>query len=272
MSGIHPLRTFAPGFMMALALSGFTLWLLSEELPLICRVQKTYQIKASRTLFQNLSRGRTELQFGKFYLSALSRDGRDFLDVVVTVPPEGGGRLRKFVADRVHFEFRPDAVLVYPTRMHTISGEFDLRSSDPVIYIDLKQMQASTEGALGSMRYHESSQLQAMLDAATYEPARKSAVRYEIQQRRASASICFVFLLLGIPTGLRLWRRRQLQAVAAAVGYALVYYVLSMRLGHVLVDHHLLSPERGAWVLPVIGTVIGLYVCHRALGPRGGPA
>jgi lipopolysaccharide export LptBFGC system permease protein LptF len=272
MSGIHPLRLFAPGLVFALALSGFTLWLLAEELPHICRVQKTFQIEASRTLFQNLSPGRTELQFGKFYLSALSRDGRDFVDVVVTVPTEGGGPLRKFVADRVHFEFRPNAVLVYPTRMHTISGQFDLRSSDPVIYIDLKQMQESTDRALGSMRYHESSQLQSMLDAGAFEPARKDAVRYEIRQRRASASICVVFLLLGIPTGLRLWRRRQLVAVAASVGYALVYYVLSMRLGHVLVDHHLLTPDRGAWVLPVLGTLIGIDLCRRALNPRGGRA
>ena len=51
---------------------------------------------------------------------------------------------------------------------------------------------------------------------------------------------------------------------------ALAYYVLSMRLGHVLVDHHLLTPDRGAWVLPVIGTLIGIYCCRRALDPREG--
>lgn len=272
MSGIHPLRLFLPGFAFALVLSGFTWWLLSQELPAICRVQKQYQLEASRTLFRNLSRGRTELQFGKFYLSALSRDGPDFVDVVVTLPPEGNGPVRKFVADRVHFEFREDAVLVYPTHLHTISGAFDLRSSDPVIYIDLARMQASTERTFGSMRYNESTRLRTMLDAANLEPARRNAIRYEIQQRRASASICVVFLLLGVPTGLRLWRRRTLLAVAAAIGYALVYYVLSMRLGHVLVDHHLLTPDNGAWVLPVLGVAVAAWFCHHALGPRGGPA
>jgi hypothetical protein len=69
-----------------------------------------------------------------------------------------------------------------------------------------------------------------------------------------------------------LWRRRTLLAVAAAVGYALVYYVLSMRLGHVLVDHRWLSPDSGAWVLPVIGVAVAAEFCRRALGPRGGPA
>jgi lipopolysaccharide export LptBFGC system permease protein LptF len=271
MSGIHPLRVFAPGLVLALFLSGFTLWLLSEQLPQICRAQKHYQIAASRTLFQNLSPGRTEIQFGKFYLSAMARDGKDFLDVLVDLPGEGGGAPRKIVADRVHFEFRDTDVLVFLTNSHTISGSFDLRSSDPVVRIDLKQMQESSGRTLGSMRYRESSELQSSLEAGQFDPARANTVRYEIRQRRASASICLVFLLLGIPTGLRLWRRRSLLAIAAAVGYALVYYVLSMRLGHVLVDHHLLSADRGAWVLPVVGTVIGLELCRRALGPSGGP-
>jgi lipopolysaccharide export LptBFGC system permease protein LptF len=269
MSGVHPLRLLASGMLFAVVLSACTFWLLSEELPRISRLQKTFQRGASRTLFQNLSPGRTELQFGKFYLSALARDGKDFLDVIVTLPPEGDGPLRKFVADRVRFEFHDTSVFVYPTHLRTISGSFDVRSSNPVIHIDLEQIQESSTGPLGATRYQSSRQLQAMLDAGTIEPRRLNKVRYEINQRRASASTCLVFLLLGVATGLRWWRRRQLLAIAAGVGYALTYYVLSMRLGHVLVDRRLLSPERGAWVLPVLGALVSVIVCHRALSPRG---
>jgi lipopolysaccharide export LptBFGC system permease protein LptF len=272
MSGIHPLRVFAPGLALAVVLSATTLWLLSEALPQICRAQKTYQLAASRTLFQNLSPGRTEIVFGKFYLSSLARDGKDFVDVVAVLPSERGAPPRKFVADRVHFEFRENDVLVYPTRFRTISGAFDVRSSDPVIRIDLKQLQDSGTSSFGSMRYRGSSELRETLAAGTAEPARRITIRYEISQRHATASICLVFLLLGIPTGLALWRRRQLLAIAAAVGYALVYYVLSMRLGHVLVDHRWLSPERGAWALPIVGAVVGVDLCRRALAPRGGRA
>ena len=271
MAGVHPWRMLAPGLLLASVLALSTLWLLSEELPRICRVQKQYQIDASKALFQNLNPGRTEIQFGKYYLSALARDGRDFLDAVIVAPGQRGGPPIKVVADRVHFEFGDREVLVYPTRPHTISGAFDLRSSNPVIRIDLAQLQAAGSGTPGSIRYRGSGELRELLDQGGLEPAKRLAYRYEIQQRRASASICLVFLLLGVPTGLRWWRRRQLVAIAAGVGYALVYYLLSMRMGHVLVDHGVLTAEHGAWALPAAGVLVGAELCRRAIGPGEGP-
>ena len=271
MAGVHPWRALSPGLVLGLGLSVSTLWLLSEQLPRIHRTQKQFQIDASRAFFQNMSPGRTEVQFGKYYLSALARDGKDFLDVVVVAPRGDGGPPQKLVADRAHFEFREKDVTVYLTRAHTISGSYDLRSSDFVIRIDLTQIQAGGTSQLRSTRYRETSQLRALLDAGGLEPDKEIAYRYEIQQRRASASICLVFLLLGVPTGLRFWRRRQLVAIAAGVGYALVYYVLSMRLGHVLVENRVLPAELGAWVLPAIGILIGTELCRRGLGPSGRP-
>jgi lipopolysaccharide export LptBFGC system permease protein LptF len=270
MAGVHPWRTLSPGLVFALLLCLFTLWLLSEELPRICRAQKRFQIDASRALFQNMSPGRTEVQFGKYYLSALARDGEDFLDVVIVAPSASGGPPVRLVADRVHFEFHEGYVDVHLTRPHTISGAFEVRSSDPVIRIDLTQMQATGTSLPRSTRYRESSQLRELIAAGGLEQDRRLGYRYEIQQRRASASICLVFLLLGVPTGIRLWRRRQLVAIAAGVGYALVYYVLSMRLGHVLVDRRLLSADLGAWILPMLGLLVGAELCRRGLGPSGG--
>ena len=122
-----------------------------------------------------------------------------------------------------------------------------------------------------STRYKESSELRQLLATDDLTPERRTNYRFEIQQRRASASICLVFLMLGVPTGLRFWRRRQLLAIAAGVGYALVYYVLSMRLGHVLVEHGVFEAELGAWVLPIVGVLVGGELCRRGLGPSGGP-
>jgi lipopolysaccharide export LptBFGC system permease protein LptF len=271
MAGVHPWRALAPGLVLALVLALSTLWLLSEELPKICRAQKQYQIDASRTLFQNMSPGRTEVQFGKYYLSALARDGGDFLDVVIVAPRAEGGPPHKLVADRAHFEFREKDVLIYLTRPHTISGSYELRSSHPVIRIDLSQIQGGSTASMRSTRYKESSQLRELLGTEDLTPEKRTNYRFEIQQRRASASICMVFLLLGVPTGLRFWRRRQLLAIAAGVGYALVYYVLSMRLGHVLVEHGVFEAELGAWVLPIVGVLVGGELCRRGLGPSGGP-
>jgi len=271
MAGVHPWKALAPGLVAGLALCFFTLWLLSEELPRICRVQKQYQVDASRALFQNMSPGRTEVQFGEYYLSALARDGRDFLDVVAVLPRPNGGVPLKMLADRAHFEFRDQDVTVYLTRAHTISGNYDLRSEDFRIRFDLEQIQKSGALSLRSTRYLGSSQLRELIDGGGLDRDRKLNYRYEIQQRRASASICLVFLLLGVPTGLRLWRRRQLLAIAAGVGYALVYYVLSMRLGHVLVEHGVFSADQGAWALPAVGLLVGGELCRRGLGPSGGP-
>jgi len=270
MAGVHPVRALTPGFAFALVLCFFTMWLLSEELPRICRAQKKFQLEASRALFQNMNPGQTEVQFGQFYLSALARDGEDFLDAVIVVPEVKGTPPRKLIADRVHFEFHEDYVDVNLTNAHTIAGAYEAHSANPVLRFDLTQMNAASTSVPKSTRYRESSQLRELVHSGDIDPNRRLAFRYEIQQRRASASICLVFLLLGVPTGIRLWRRRQLVAIASGVGYALVYYVLSMRLGHVLVDRHILTADLGAWMLPLIGLLVGALVCRRGLGPGGG--
>jgi len=271
MAGVHPWRALTPGFALALVLCFFTMWLLSEELPRICRAQKKFQLDASRALFQNMNPGQTEVQFGKFYLSALARDGQDFLDAVIVVPETKGNGPGKLIADRVHFEFHEDYVDVYLTNAHTIAGSYEMHSANPVLRWDLTQMNASSTNLPRSTRYRESSQLRELVRSGDLDESRRLAYRYEIQQRRASASICLVFLLLGVPTGIRLWRRRQLAAIAVGVGYALVYYVLAMRLGHVLVDQRILTADLGAWMLPLVGLLVGAEVCRRGLGPgRGG--
>ena len=270
MAGVHPWRALSPGLILALGLAVFTMWLLSEELPRITRTQKQFQLDASRSFFQTMSPGRTEVQFGKYYLSALARDGSDFLDVVVVAPRDEDRPALKLVADRAHFEFRENDVLVYLTRPHTISGQYDLRSSNPVIRIDLSQIQAQTTASMRSTRYKESSALKELLAKGGLDADKEITYRYEIQERRASASICLVFLLLGVPTGIRFWRRRPLLAISVGVGYALVYYVLSMRLGNLLVENRLLSADTGAWVLPLVGVVLGAELCRRGLGPSGG--
>ncbi len=270
MAGVHPWRALTPGLVFALVLCVFTMWLLSEELPRICRAQQTFKLEASRALFENMNPGQTEVQFGKFYLSAIARDGEDFLDAVIVIPETKGNTPGKLIADRVHFDFHEDYVDVYLTNAHTIAGAYELHSSNPVLRFDLSQMNAASTNPPKSTRYRESSQLRELVRSGDLDPGRRLAYRYEIQQRRASASICLVFLLLGVPTGIRLWRRRQLLAIAVGVGYALVYYVLAMRLGHVLVDRNILSPDLGAWILPMIGLLVGAAVCQRGLGPSGG--
>ena len=78
-----------------------------------------------------------------------------------------------------------------------------------------------------------------------------------------SASM-LLFFLLGAPTGLILRRGTRLGALAIAVGYALAYYLLSMRLGKQLAFSETLPPAMAAWLTTAIGTLLGVFLMRKA--------
>jgi lipopolysaccharide export LptBFGC system permease protein LptF len=89
-------------------------------------------------------------------------------------------------------------------------------------------------------------------------------MRFEIHQRNAIASIYFVYLFLGLPLGLILGRGKQLGALALAIGVALLYYVLAMRLGQELARRHVFAPIFCAWTVNVLGLGVGAWLMWRA--------
>ena len=64
--------------------------------------------------------------------------------------------------------------------------------------------------------------------------------------------------------GLLMRRGTQLGALAVAVGIALVYYLLSMRLGQQLATSNMLPPLLCAWAVNTTGLVVGLVLCRKA--------
>ena len=80
----------------------------------------------------------------------------------------------------------------------------------------------------------------------------------------AMSCAVLMFLGLGAPTGLILRRGTQLGALAVAVGYALTYYLLSMRLGKELVREEVVPPAVGAWLAISIGFAAGAALLSRA--------
>src|SRR5437773_1361324 len=151
-------------------------------------------------------------------------------------------------------------MLVSFQHARVVRGEVDVRNESPVIRLDLDELQREGETAYASMRYKRTSELAAALSRGDFasDPARARSVRFEIQQRRAISSTYLMFLLLGVPTGLLLRRGTQLGALSVAVGYALLYYVLSMRLGKQLATSSILPPFLGAWAINLIGMLAGL--------------
>ena len=266
MSGRNPIALLLPGLTLAMACSSFTLWLVSEELPEVRRRQTEYQFAALRSTVTNLGPGRTELQIGKYYIAAGWRDGADFIDALIYVPERGKERARTILAERVHFQVSEQSMDVHIMKPRIVRGEMDVRGGSLVVRLDLDDIDREKERSYSGLRYTKSTQLIRDLAQGRPEDAESSRrARFELHYRAAISSTCLLFLLLGAPTGLMLRRGTQLSALATAVGYALVYYLLSMRLSRQLTLGGLLSPEMGAWAIPAVGGLYGLWLVSRAM-------
>ena len=94
---------------------------------------------------------------------------------------------------------------------------------------------------------------------------RREDYRFEIQRRLALSSTYVVFLLLGAATGLWLRRGTQLGAMSTAIGFALLYYILSMRLGSELAGLRLVPLAFAAWATNGLFLAAGIILTRRFL-------
>jgi lipopolysaccharide export system permease protein len=265
MAGWHPLRMLLPALVLALGNAAFTDWMLEEQMPAIRRAQDGYRVHAVREQFKELAPGETELQFGRFFLSSAWREGDDFLNAILHVPEYGKEEARTILADRVRFQVTDEELYVMLQNARILVGPADVRNENPTFRIDLDQILAPRERNYGATRHKTSSEL-AELAVDPRTPAEKRPVYvFEVHYRRALASTFFLFLLLGIPTGLLLRKGTQLGALSAAVGYALLYYLLSMRLSKELSTGQVIPPEIGAWSVIAVGSIVGIGLCWKAL-------
>ena len=266
MAGRNPVKLLLPAFVVAIGASLATMVLVSEVLPGIRRKQSEYQVAALRSTVTNLGPGRTELRLGKFYIAAGFRDGADFVDALIYVPGRRGESAKTVLADRVHFQVGERFIYVQLTKPRIVRGQMDVRAGNPTVRLDLDELQAESTKSFGAMRYQKTSELAARLAKGELDadPEKKRLAVFELHQRSATSSTCLLFLLLGVPTGLLLRKGTQLSALATAVGYALLYYLLSMRLSKQLALGQFLSPAVGAWAISGVGALYGLWLMRRA--------
>jgi lipopolysaccharide export system permease protein len=264
MSGRNPIVCFVPGLCMAVVLGLLTLWLLSEKLPEIRTRESDYIASAVAETFRHFSSGRTEIHLGEFYVSAASRQGDDFIDAFVYVPPGKDGKEAKtFLAERVRFSSDENSIYAAFTNARTVGDGQDFRSGASTVRLDLDLLRPKNNVNTG-IRFLKSVDMSRML-ARGEVPEKHDIFRYEIEGRRALASTCLMFLLLGAPTALLLKRGSQLLAMAVAVGYMLAYYLLSMRVGKLLAQAHVVPPDLAAWSVAVLGIGAGLFLTWKAL-------
>jgi lipopolysaccharide export LptBFGC system permease protein LptF len=264
MAGVHPIHMLLPALPLCLGLGALSLWFCAEGQPVVRTLQEQTALSALRRTVTNLSPGRTELHLGKFSLIAGYRDGNDFLQAVIHVPALNGRPAETLAARRVRFGFDQEDMLVQLEQARIVRGQMDVTNANPTFRIDLNELQQQTGKNYRSLRFRRSSDIGAELETGQVEEKRADVMRFEIHQRNAIASIYFVYLFLGLPLGLILGRGKQLGALALAVGIALLYYVLAMRLGQELATKHILPPLLCAWAVNVVGLCAGGVLLWRA--------
>jgi lipopolysaccharide export LptBFGC system permease protein LptF len=80
----------------------------------------------------------------------------------------------------------------------------------------------------------------------------------------ANSVTCLMFVLVGVSSGILLRKGTQLAALAVAVGYALIYWVFSLRLGEQLAERGVIDPWLGAWGPLALFFAVGGWLTHRA--------
>lgn len=121
-------------------------------------------------------------------------------------------------------------------------------------------------GAVGNHpAYLTSKDIQAELKQGVDDRQRDTLLRFELQYRMAMASIYLVFLGIGAPTGVILRKGTQLGALAVAIGFGLLYYVLSVELGRDIGRSGKVEPWVGAWFVPIVGSISAWIMMQRSL-------
>ena len=100
--------------------------------------------------------------------------------------------------------------------------------------------------------------------AGELKPRDERHYRWEFHQRNAQAASCLVFALLGASTGLLLRKGTRMGALAVAVGYALAYWLIALRLGKELAISGALPAAVGGWAAVVLTGSAGLILARKA--------
>lgn len=278
MAGFHPLRMLIPAGVVALALGAASHYLSTEVSPGVSFLKREYARKILVDSFRDVNPGRTEVAFRDFYLSAQSRDPRTniFRDVTIHLPAKArtvdGKPAAKaestagytVLADVAAFSFPGDRMRIDLTRPRSADERFDFKVERSGIEIDIDALLQIKPKDRRSWRFQTSRDLAGMLERGEVAEKDLRLARYELHRRNATTATYFLFILLGVPTGLLLRRGTQLSALAAAVGYALAYYLLSMRLGKTLAGWGAVHPAVAAWATTAVGALAGLLLCWKA--------
>ena len=268
MAGVSPWRMILPALLVAGTVGALALVMNAEVLPRMKFEQRAYQIRALRDAVRNLSPGRTELSLGEFYLTARSRDGDVFHDAFILVPEAEESPARNFLAGTVEITFDQESMRVVLGEVQHVQRDdespYELLSEETVLAIPFASLIEGEDPTSNKARYQRSSELLEALQAGGLRPKDARHYLWEHHQRIAQAASCLVFALLGASTGLLLRKGTRMAALAVAVGYALAYWMISLRLGKELAISGDIPAELGAWSAVIITGTVGVILTRKA--------
>ena len=269
MAGMNPYRLLVPAFVLATLVGAGIYGTNAELLPRVKVLQKTIRITEIRNGLRNLSPGRTNIEVEGFLLQASYRDPvqeHTFYDCFVSLPSKDQVTPRSFFAETAKFAFLEEDmnVSLYNARgtEDAVQGAVE-RLVMTVPYEKFGEDLASHD--FGSARYKSTPALLDALQSGELSERESRAFLYSFHQRMANAATCLVFVLIGASTGVLMRKGTQLAALAVAVGYAISYWVLSLRLGKQLAESGAVEPWVGGWAPLGLFSLWGLWLMHRSL-------
>lgn len=285
-AGINPLRTLVPGLLIALVGMFLTHYLLATVSPEWKYAQRLFVRNAEVDAFQSLGKGRTQFEVGDFFVDAGGTDGAGtFYEVILGVPIGSGEEeglrerteeekekgLMVIVADAIRITFEERIMQVSFQHARSMGEDQEATWEAPYYRLSLDELVGQARKSRDQPKFLTNEQLRERLGGDVPEGAkpldkkRREDFRFEIQRRLALSSTYVVFLLLGAATGLWLRRGTQLGALSTAVGFALLYYILSMRLGSELAGLRLVPLAFAAWATNALFLAAGLLLTWKFL-------
>ncbi|MCA8981061.1 MAG: LptF/LptG family permease [Planctomycetes bacterium] len=270
MAGINPARMLRPALLMGVAVSSLILFMNTEYLPWLKVRIKTFQQDAVVDMVKNLAPGRTEVQFEDFYLFAPFREGDVFFDAFIELPPFEGHSGMTVLADEVSFDFTDTHMSVEMRGVQGVHDSAELHKAFISVAVPLDSIVQTQPQFFVDARYLRTKDLLIALrdhvtpNGETIEPERYHRYSYEFHDRVTSSLTCLMFVFIGTGTGILMRRGTQLAALAVSVGYAVMYWVLALRLGKELIFDQVIPTWAGTWGPLLICAVGGFWLIRKA--------
>lgn len=263
MAGFSPMRLFLPGFAMALVLGATTWYMATEVAPPMGLLKREYRNSAVVKSIKNLAPGRTQVRMEDFMISSRYREGNDFREAQINIPGRSDEEDQQLLADRLTVEMTDTELVVHAQGARWIHTTRDASVADLTLRRRLDSLFDEQKTEELKYKYLTSRQLRDALAAKLVKPEDVAAARHRLHDRDSTAAICLVFFLVGAPIGLMLSGGTQLGALASSVGFALVYYTLTLRFGREFASQGTIPPWLGGWGGAVLGLGVGLVLTVR---------